>query len=97
MERTGLDYGENKAVNDQQAAAPLNPPAGSRNGSQNRPGPVRPAAGIFAPSERPGEPMTAGIGGPDGPIFPPDTNRMLRALAVENPDLADYLLLLMDG
>lgn len=54
-EWTGLPYGENKAVNDAQSAAPM------ASGM-----PVINAVPLSAPSERPDEPLTAGINRGDG-------------------------------
>lgn len=69
MQRTGLPYGENKAVNEMQAGAPLSP--------QPQPGAGTPAAqggarlpfsgGAFTPTARPGEPLTAGVDFGPGP------------------------------
>jgi hypothetical protein len=67
MERTGLPYGENEAVNDQQAAAPLSSP-GPATSAAASPGRGRGPhlarfgdAGIFSGTQRPGEPLTAGV------------------------------------
>jgi hypothetical protein len=56
---TGLPYGDNKAVNDQQSGADI---AGS--GVPNMPIPIVP---LNAPTQRPNEPVTTGINmGPGG-------------------------------
>lgn len=104
MPYRGLPYGENQAVNEQQSAAPMSQgqaaPAGG--GSAPRPGAQRPPDGVFAPTQRPNEPMTAGIDygpGPGAPLIPPmdpDRNYHLRAAIAEVPELADYLLRLLD-
>lgn len=65
----GLGYGENKAVNDLQSAAPVQSTGG---GGQSAPRSGRgtspmPQNGIFGPTDRPGEPLTAGIDYGPGP------------------------------
>lgn len=98
-EFSGLPYGENKAVNDQMAAAPTQP------GQQGRPAPGGPPGGVFGATGNPDEPMTAGIdAGPgagasrlNAPQFSEDVNYLVRAIAAENPHLADYLLGLADA
>lgn len=102
----GLGYGENKAINDLQSSAPMQSQGGGggappRQGGGGRP-PMGPN-GIFGPSERPGEPITSGVdagpgaGAPITPRFDDDVNYMVRAIAAENPHLADYLLGLADA
>jgi hypothetical protein len=49
---TGLPYGENKSVNDQQSAAPM--------AGEPTPGPA-PIVPLNAPTQRPNEPVTTGI------------------------------------
>jgi hypothetical protein len=58
-EWTGLPYGDNKAVNDQQSGADL-----AGNSVPQMPSPVVP---LNAPSQRPNEPITAGINMGPGP------------------------------
>ena len=61
LQRTGLGYGENKAVNEQQSAAPISPGSGVPPApGQGGPPPGFGPAGAFSPTGRPGEPMTAG-------------------------------------
>lgn len=91
LERSGLPYGENKAVNEQQSAAPMSPQAAPvGGGSAPRPGAQRPPDGVFGPTNRPGEPLTAGVDygpGPGGraPILPDDPDLLIKALAQLNP------------
>ena len=73
---TGLPYGDNKSVNDQQSAAPM---AGE---------PVAPAAPVVplnAPTQRPNEPVTAGIA--QGPGAGPES----RVLPNQAPTLIDTI------
>ncbi len=56
MDVSGLPYGENGALNDVQGAAPMGrPPTG--------PPPMSPPTPLGAPSQRPSEPVTAGVRG----------------------------------
>ncbi len=71
------DYGANKAVVEQQQAAPLP--------KQN---PMAVAPNVFAPTERPGEPVTQGqpIGDGAGPtVIADNTDAILQALYQINP------------
>jgi len=73
---TGLPYGENKSVNDQQSAAPM---AGE---------PVTPATPVVplnAPTQRPNEPVTTGIA--QGPGAGPES----RPLPNQAPTLVDTI------
>lgn len=103
LEYSGLGYGENKAVNDQAASAPMGgppgaggPPAGGGGGGGQRPR-------VFGPTERPGEPMTSGVdagpgkGRPATPPLPNDTDAMIRAVIAEYPELAERLIHLVKG
>lgn len=57
---SGMDYGDNKAVNQQIQSAPMEPQGGGgpqRQGGAAGPGPQ----GIFGPTDRPDEPLTAGV------------------------------------
>ena len=74
---TGLPYGDNKAVNDQQSAADL-----AGNGVPNMPSPVVP---LSAPTQRPNEPVTTGI--PTGPGAGTES----RPLPNQAPTLIDTL------
>lgn len=106
MEVQGLGYGENKAVNDLRAAAPMAPSGAPRAAAPSprgaTPQPQSPD-GIFGPTDNPDEAMTAGIdwgagaGAPTAPAFADDSNYMIRAIAAQNPHLADYLLGLADA
>lgn len=100
LERTGLAYGENKAVNEQQSAAPLS--AAGTPGAGVPPSPRRALPtgeeGIFGGTDRPHEPMTSGVDmgagpGAQQPLMQEDPNMLLRALAdaFPHPDL-DRLL-----
>ena len=73
---TGLPYGDNKSVNDQQSAAPM---AGE---------PVVPTAPVVplnAPTQRPNEPVTSGIS--QGPGAGPES----RVLPNQAPTLIDTI------
>lgn len=106
MEFQGLPHGDNKAINDLAASAPLAqagaPGAAGAAPRRATPQPQGPD-GIFGPTERPDEPLTAGVdwgagaGSPGVPTFPDDPNYQLRAIAAENDHLADYLLGLADA
>lgn len=99
---TGGDYGDRKATLDQQRGAPL-ATAGGGGAAPAPGGPPPDPNGIFGPTTRPGEPLTAGIdwgAGPGAPVVPQfadDVNLVVRAIAAENPHLADYLLALADN
>lgn len=80
----GLGYGENKAVNDMQGAAPMQSSGGSSSPQQGGPSPM-PANGVFGPTDRPGEPLTAGIdwgpgAGSQPPVLDEDPYLIARAL-----------------
>lgn len=65
---TGFAYGQNKAVNEQRAAAPL---AGSRAATSQmgeaREAVATPLIPLDAPTQRPEEPITAGVDAGAGP------------------------------
>lgn len=91
MPVTGLSYGENQEVNDQQSAAPMGAPQGNR-GAAPRPGGMQAPGpeGVFGPSGRPGEPMTTGLGSAaQGPRLEENPDLHLQALAqkYQHPDL----------
>lgn len=81
----GQEYGQGKALVEQQQAAPLpaqsNPPTAMQAPSASRPN-------VFAPTDRPSEPVTEGVPVGDG-SFPidgnSDTNIFLAALYSVNP------------
>jgi hypothetical protein len=102
---TGLSHGENKAVNDQAAAAPL-ARQGAPGAAGQAPRPVTPIGpeGIFGGTDRPGEPLTAGIdfgpgAGATQPLLADDPNVLLRALAKRfpHPDLDRMLARIARG
>lgn len=104
---SGLDYSKNKAVNDQMAAAPTRPQQGGGGPGGMQPGPSQGPDGIFGPTDRPDEPLTAGVdagagpGAPMVPAFEPDQNIGIRAIVAEvaqnRPELAEYIIGLADA
>ena len=102
-EYSGLPYGENQAVNQQASAAPMAATAAPGGSAAPRPAGGRPkfgAEGVFGPTDRPGEPMTAGIdwgpgaGAPPPAMLPDDPDLILRALVSQvgyHPDLLRIL------
>ena len=77
QEWSGLPYGDNKSVNDQQSAGNL---AGT--GIPNMPAPVVP---LNAPSQRPNEPVTTGIN------MGPGAGTEARVLPNQAPTIIDTL------
>ena len=78
----GVDYGEQKALVEQQQAAPL-PKAGVPQAQPQRPRRPMPQMDIFAPTSRPSEPVTAGL--PFGPgINPQPQEQVLKAEEVRD-------------
>jgi hypothetical protein len=77
QEWTGLPYGQNKAVNDQQSGAPM---AGT-------PSPFANFIELGAPTMRPDEPLTAGINRGEGP----GTEAMRGLLPNNAPSLIDTI------
>jgi len=74
---TGGDYGDRKALAEQQSAAPMTPQGGGGGGAlaAGRPAPGAQFGGsAFSPTGRPGEPMTAGLDWGDGPGAPPPSD-----------------------
>ena len=89
---TGGRYGEAKALREQQQGAPLpdrshTPPAGG-GGASVSPAAAAPA-GVFGPTNRPGESPTAGAAGPVPPMAQVDTDAIIRILyqAFPHPQL----------
>ena len=82
----GMDYGEQKALTEQQQAAPL--PKATTPQAQPRPG--TPQMDVFAGTQRPNEPVTSGL--PFGPGIGPtepiadDPDMLLRAIYSVYPD-----------
>lgn len=106
LERSGLPYGENKAVNEQQTAAPMSQTGTPGAGASPSPRRALPTGseGIFGGTERPEEPLTAGVDwgagpGAQQPVLDDDPNVMLRALAqaFPHPDLDRLLARLARG
>lgn len=102
MEFSGLPYGDNKAMNELASAAPTQPQQGG--GSQGGGGraPMGPE-GVFGPTSRPGEPMTAGVdfgpgaGRADADLPEEDPNMLLRAIITKVGPHPDLLRLLSRG
>lgn len=99
MDYTGMPYGQNQAINQQQSAAPL---AGST------PAPVKqePVTNIFAATQRPDEPVThgsdMGAGGDTSVLNLPAMNpntvtdstaNMIRAIYLQDPSNEDLRLI----
>ena len=94
----GVDYGEQKALTEQQQAAPL-PKATMPQTQPVRPRRPMPQMDIFAETQRPNEPVTAGLPfgpgvGPTEPIAD-DPDMLLRAIYSVYPD--PLLLRLLRG
>lgn len=81
-EYTGLDYGENKRLNDAQKALPLpnNTPQTPTAAAVPQRQPVQ-RPNVFGPTQRPNEPLTAGAG-----LLPDDPIAHLRALYLKFPN-----------
>ena len=71
---TGGDYGDRKALAEQQSAAPMTPSAPGGGGPSPAAAARAPGSqfggSAFSPTGRPGEPLTAGIDWGDGPGAP---------------------------
>jgi hypothetical protein len=101
MPHTGLKYGENQAVNDQQGQAAMGAPPGPGGAvAPPRGGPLpQGPTGAFGPTERPGEPMTAGIpwgegsNGNEAPVLDDNPDLLLQAWAAKynHPDLIELV------
>lgn len=98
----GLPYGENQAVNDQQGQAPMGSPPGpgGAGGGPSASGPPPQGQdGVFGPSNRPGEPPTAGVpwgpgsDGHQGPVLEDNPDLLLQAWAQKyrHPDLIELI------
>lgn len=105
---SGLAYGENKMVNEQQASAPISQPGAATVGGGGIPptaaasvrsGPPRFGdGGAFSPTARPGEPLTAGTDWGAGPGAPPelggqDPLLLLRLIHQQQPSNATARLI----
>jgi hypothetical protein len=94
LQRTGEGYGQNKAVNEQQSAAPISPQGAGAGGASPAGGAAGPPgfgpAGAFSPTQRPGEPPTAGLdfgpgaGAPQSRL-PEDPYLLAKALYAVSP------------
>ena len=93
MNMPGGKYGEGKELRELQGSAPMQQKADSaRVASQAKPNKVTP---LFSPTERPEEPVTAGLAFGDGPNVVPGAGRkptlketLLKAMQVsDDPDL----------
>lgn len=91
---TGLAYGENADFNEMQSAAPLRATPGAAmqnpNASSRAGGGSSAPRGMFTPTERPAEPVTAGA--PFGPGAGP-----MRAPKRMAPRISDTLAMLADA
>jgi hypothetical protein len=77
----GMDYGEQKALTEQQQAAPL--PKATTPQAQPRVARPMPQMDIFAETQRPSEPVTAGL--PFGPgVNPQPQQQVLKAEEVRD-------------
>lgn len=85
LQYSGLPYGENKRLNDLQTALPSEP--GSQAAAPTSQPVQRPQ--IFAPTERPNEPITSGAAAGAGPtmtgLLPDDPAMFLRAVYLQFP------------
>lgn len=88
---SGGAYGERKALEGQQQAAPLaagSPVPGGGGGGQPPQGAPASPLDVFTPTERPGEPITSGIPmgpGAGGMVLPPDPDEFARAVFAQAP------------
>lgn len=99
---TGQPYGSRQNLEQFQQSGPMatsQPLPGPTAGGGTPPTQPPPAATLdpFAPTQRPNEPITAGIPhgpGPNGGILPPDPMEYLRAIYAvnQNPDILEVLL-----
>lgn len=64
---TGFAYGQNKAVNEQRKAAPITPTAATSQTGMARELVQEPLIPLDAPTQRPNEPITAGVDAGAGP------------------------------
>lgn len=91
---TGGDYGDRKALQQQMQGASMNQPSPSAGGAgpspAGAPGSQFGAQRAFAPTARPGEPLTAGVDmgpgeGAAKPVLPDDPYMVARALYQLSP------------
>ena len=93
---TGLKYGQRKQLEEAQQAIPLPDNTSPQGGGQAPP--VQPPQ-VFAPTSRPGEPLTAGAQGGAGPspVLPDMSGtEMLRALIMNGYDTSGDLRRLLE-
>ena len=83
---TGQGYGEAKALTEQQQGAPMaaGAPGGAGGASPAPTGPEGVGAGIFGPTQRPGEPPTAGGQPLEDPVMA-NTDEAIRMLYSKFP------------
>jgi len=79
----GGSYGDRKAIEEQAAAAPVATGGSEGGGSPNGAAGGGAPQGAFGPTNRPSEPITAGMAQPPGEG--PDADMMLRALYQQFP------------
>lgn len=94
---SGGDYGDRQALAEQQSAAPMTPgQGGPPGGAGGGPSPTASGppgfgpGGAFSPTERPGEPLTAGVDWGEGPgavqsSLPEDPYTVAKALYALSP------------
>ena len=75
----GMDYGEQKALTEQQQSAPL--PKDTLPTAQGRPAQVMPNMDVFSNTARPTEPVTSGL--PFGPGLGPEQTQDVNQLLYE--------------
>ena len=98
---SGQPYGSRQAQVAQQQAAPLPTGPPTAGGATPQPQPQQPpgpsqAEQLFAPTQRPNESITAGLGGVGQSILPPNPDMALQIMAAVYPH-PDILRLLDDA
>lgn len=101
---SGGDYGDRKALAEQQSAASMTPQGAPQGSAGGGPTPATSgppgfgAAGAFSPTQRPGEPLTAGVDWGEGAGAPPalggqDPLLLLRLIHQQQPSNATARLI----